>query len=183
MSVEQSILVPLISTVPEVEARARRVLRWLSRQQLVAELPSTCGWLGNRMAYAIGPAARHWPHAERLPFDQPCNGLQVLTRRGIYTPSRDFREEAGCPECRQEIGEALFDSLEEWMPGLTETFVCPECGFEDDINGFLFLQPCAFSNLALVFNNWPAVCFSVGFMAALGEQLGYPLRLVQVLAD
>lgn len=31
MSVEQSILVPLISTVPEVEARARRVLRWLSQ--------------------------------------------------------------------------------------------------------------------------------------------------------
>lgn len=127
-------------------------------------MPSTCGWLlrplqAMRLAR---PRASRWPHAERLPFDQPCNGLQVLTRRGIYTPSAGIFARSWLSGCRQEIGEALFDSLEEWMPGLTETFVCPECGFEDDINGFLFLQPCAFSNLALVFNSWPAVCFSGG---------------------
>ena len=36
----------------------------------------------------------------------------------------------------------LFDSLDEWMPGDTDNFSCPQCGHEDDVNGFLFLQPC-----------------------------------------
>ena len=180
MSEQQSIIVPQISTFPDAEGKARQVLRWLHKRQLVATELTTCGRLGNRMAYAIGEGARQLPHAGRLPFGQPCNGLEVVTKRCIYTPTRAFLEEAGCPQCRQEIGEALFDSLEEWMPRQTDTFVCPECGFEDDINGFLFLQPCGFSNLGFIFNNWPAECFSPALLGEFAQRLGYPVRLVTV---
>ena len=180
MSEQQSIIVPQISTFPDAEGKARQVLRWLHKRQLVAAELSTCGRLGNRMAYAIAEGARQLPHAERLPFGQPCNGLQVVTKRCIYTPSRDFLEEAGCPQCRQEVGVALFESLDEWSVGVSDNFTCPECGHEDDINGFLFLQPCAFSNLAFVFNGWPPECFSPALLEQFAERLGFPVRLVRV---
>lgn len=180
MSAIQSILVPKISSLPEAEARARLMLRWLAGQRLVAAQQSTCGRLGNGMGHAIDEGARRLPHAERLPFGQPCNGLQVVTKRCIYTPTHDFLEEAGCPECRQEVGVALFESLDEWSAGVSDNFTCPECGHEDDINGFLFLQPCAFSNLAFVFNGWPPECFSPALLEQFAERLGFPVRLVRV---
>src|SRR5690606_37045437 len=52
MSTIQSILVPQISSLPEAEARARLMLRWLAGQRLVAAQQSTCGCLGNGMAHA-----------------------------------------------------------------------------------------------------------------------------------
>ena len=94
MSEQQSIIVPQISTFPDAEGKARQVLRWLHKRQLVAAELSTCGRLGNRMAYAIAEGARQLPHAERLPFGLPCNGLEVVTKRCIYTPTRAFLEEA-----------------------------------------------------------------------------------------
>ena len=177
----QLILVPQISSVPSHEAHARSVLRWLVRRDIVAELPSTCGALGNGMAHAIGAGARRIAERpELLPFEQPCNGLQIVSKRCIYTPTTGFLEEAGCPECRREIGEALFDSLEEWMPGHTDNFTCPECGFEDDINGFLFLQPCAFSNLGFIFNGWADAGLRPAFVEEFAERLGFAVRQVRV---
>lgn len=177
----QIILVPQISSVPAHEAKARQLLNWLVRREIVAALPSTCGQGGNGMAYAIAPGARRVAlHPERLPFGQPHNGLEIVTRRCIYTPTRDFREEAGCPQCRQEIGEPLFESLEAWWPGETDNFICPECGFEDDINGFLFLQPCAFSDLGFIFNGWAEAQFRQDFLDAFAARLGFPVRLVHV---
>lgn len=181
MSDNQAIIVPRISTFPGHETKAWAILRWLVRLDVVAELPTTCGLGGARMAYAIGEGARRVvEHPERLPFGLPANGLEVVTRRCIYTPTRDFREEAGCPECRQEIGEALFDSLDEWMPGETDHFTCPECHYEDEINNFLFLQPCAFSNLGFIFNGWAEAQFRPGFLEQFGERLGFPVALVRV---
>lgn len=178
---EQIILVPRISSLPEHEARARLLLRWLVKRDIVAALPSTCGALGNGMAHAIGAGARLIAERpELLPFDQPLNGLQIVSKRCIYTPTEGFLEEAGCPECRQEIGEALFDSLDEWMPGDTDNFTCPQCGFEDDVNGFLFLQPCAFSNLGFVFNGWGQAGFRQAFIDEFVERLGCPLAQVSV---
>lgn len=177
----QIILVPQISSVPAHEAKARQLLNWLVRREIVAALPTTCGQGGNGMAYAIAPGARRVvEHPERLPFGQPHNGLEIVTRRCIYTPTRDFREEAGCPQCRQEIGAPLFDSLEQWWPGETDNFICPECGFEDDINGFLFLQPCGFSDLGFIFNGWSEARFRQDFLDAFAERLGFAMRLVRV---
>lgn len=180
MSVLQSILVPQISSLPHLGTHSQRIVRWLSGQRLIDAQLSTCGRLGNGMAHAIGEGARRLPHAERLPFGQPYNGLQVVTLRSIYTPTVGFLEEAGCPECRQEVGVALFESLDEWSAGVSDNFTCPECGHEDDINGFLFLQPCAFSNLAFVFNGWPPECFSPQLLEQFAERLGFAVRLVQV---
>lgn len=66
------------------------------------------------------------------------------------------------------------------MPGDTDNFSCPQCGHEDDINGFLFLQPCAFSNLGFVFNGWGRAGFRQAFLDEFAERLGYPLAQVQV---
>lgn len=85
-----------------------------------------------------------------------------------------------CAECRREVGEALFESLEEWMPGQTDNFTCPECGHEDDINGFLFLQPCGFSNLGFIFNNWAEAGFKPSFIEAFADWLDQPVAVVQV---
>ena len=132
------------------------------------------------MAYAIAPgASRVVEAAGQLPFAQPVNGLEVIYRRCIYTPTEGFLEEAGCPECRQEIGEALFESLDEWMPGETDNFACPLCGHEDDINGFLFLQPCGFSNLGFIFNGWAQARFTASFLQEFAERLGYPVAVVE----
>ncbi|MNN25116.1 hypothetical protein D3C81_1385730 [compost metagenome] len=156
-------------------------MRWLVRKNIVQEELTTCGRTGNRMAYAIGDGARAVVlHPEALPFGEPVNGLEIVTKRCIYTPTRDFREEAGCPQCRQEVGEPLFDSLEQWWPGETDNFTCPECGFEDDINGFLFLQPCGFSNLGFIFNGWTEAVFRQDFLAVFAERLGFPVRQVRV---
>ncbi len=54
----QSIIVPKISTLPVHEPRARAILRWLVRKNIVKEELSTCGRTGNRMAYAIADGAR-----------------------------------------------------------------------------------------------------------------------------
>lgn len=180
----QSILVPQISTFPGHEAKARAILRWLAKREIVEALPTTSGLGAKGMAYAIGPGARHVvEQPQHLPFDLSVNGLEIITRRCIYTPTEGFLEEAGCPECRKEVGEALFDSLDEWMPGHTDNFICPECGHEDDINGFLFLQPCGFSNLGFIFNNWGAARFTRGFLEEFTERLGYPASLVSCTAE
>jgi len=184
MAEQQHILVPQISTFPNHEARARLMLRWLVQRNIVEPELSTCGRTGNRMAYAIAPGARRIVlHPERLPFDQPVNGLEVVTKRCIYTPTKNFLEEAGCPQCRKEVGEALFDSLDEWMPKVSDNFTCPLCGFEDDINGFLFLQPCGFSNLGFIFNNWGEAGFKPSFIEEFGERLRFGVRAVVVDRD
>lgn len=181
MNDDQIILVPQISSVPGHEARARAMVRWLVQRNIVEALPSTCGRCPGGMAYGVAPgAAGVVERPEQLPFGRAINGLEVVTRRCIFTPLADFREEAGCPQCRQEIGEALFASLEDWMPGHTDNFTCPECGHEDDINGFLFLQPCGFSDLGFMFNNWGAARFKPVFLEAFAERLGYPCTQVRV---
>lgn len=174
-----SILVPRISTFPAHEAKARAILRWLSKRDIVEALPTTCAGGANGMAYAIGVGARHVVEfPQHLPYGQAVNGLEIITRRCIYTPTEGFLGEAGCPQCRQEVGEPLFDSLEVWWPGETDNFMCPECGHEDDINGFLFLQPCGFSDLGFIFNNWGAARFRQGFIDEFAERLGYPIALL-----
>ena len=181
MGDSQAIIVPRISTVPAHEARARMILRWLAERRIVEALPTTCGRGAAGMGYAIAPGARQVVRRpELLPFGQPINGLEVVTKRCIYTPTRDFAEEAGCPECRREIGEALFESLDEWMPRHTETFTCLECGFEDDINGFLFIPACAFSNLGFIFNGWAEAGFTPAFLDEFAERLGFAVALVEV---
>ncbi|WP_028696686.1 hypothetical protein [Pseudomonas cremoricolorata] len=180
----QRILVPRQSTVLAHEARSRAIIRWLVREKVIDETLSTCGSTGNRMGHALAPGARKIAlRPERLPFERQANGLEVVLNRCIYTPTEGFLEEAGCPECRREVGEPLFDSLEEWMPGLTDNFMCPLCGHEDDINGFLFLQPCAFSNLGFIFNNWGEAGFTPAFLEQFADWLDQPLAVVQVTRD
>ncbi len=177
----QSILVPQISSVPGNEQYARHLLNWLVGRNIVERLPTTSGHGGNGMAYAVAEGARRVvEHPERLPFGERYRGLEIVTARCIYTPTRDFLEEAGCPHCRCEIGVPLFASLEEWWPGETDNFSCPECGHEDDINGFLFLQPCAFSDLAFIFNGWAPARFRQSFLDEFAEQLDYRVRVVEV---
>lgn len=177
----QSIIVPQISSFPAHEAKARAILRWLVKLNVVEESLTTCGRSFNRMAYAIAPGARRVvENPDALPFGQPVNGLEIVLKRCIYTPQQDFKEEAGCPECRREIGEALFDSLEDWMPGHTDNFMCPECRHEDDINGFLFLEPCGFSNLGFIFNNWLDAGFKSSFIEAFAERMDRPVSHVKV---
>ena len=179
MSHSQAIIVPRISTFPAHEAKARMILRWLAERRIVEALPTTCGRGVGGMGYAIASGARSVvQHPEHLPFGEAINCLEVVTRRCIYTPTRDFAEEAGCSECRREIGEALFESLDEWMPKQTDNFTCPECGFEDDINGFLFIPACAFSNLGFIFNGWGEAGLRQSFLDEFAERLGFPVALV-----
>jgi len=177
----QSILVPQLSTVPGNEGAASLMLRWLVHKNIVDGQPTTCCRGGNGMGYAIAEGARRVVrHPERLPFNQKFNGLRIVTKRCIYTPQKGFLEEAGCPQCRREVGEPLFESLDEWYPGLTDNFTCPLCGFEDDINGFLFLQPCGFSNLGFIFEGWSEAGFTEAFVKDFAERLDWPVRLVEV---
>lgn len=181
METRQLILVPQISSVPGHHALAGRMLRWLVRQDVVEALPSAFARGGNRMVHALAPGARKVAeHPGHVPLGQPRTGLEIVDKRCIYTPAHGFLGEAGCPDCRREIGEPLFESLESWWPGETDNFTCPECGFEDDINGFLFLQPCGFSNLAFIFNGCTEAGFDRAFLAAFADRLGYPVRVVRV---
>ena len=131
----QNILVPRLSTLPVHEPRARAILRWLVRKDIVEEQLSTCGRSGNRMAYAIGPGARNVvEQPDLLPYGQPVNGLEVVTDRCIFTP----------------------------------------------VDGFLFLQPCAFSNLGFIFNNWGQTSFKPAFIAEFADWLDQPIAQVLV---
>ena len=157
------------------------MLRWLVKREIVEALPTTCGQGGNGMAYAIGPGARRIAQCpELLPYGQAHNGLEIITNRCIYIPTQGFLEEAGCAECRKEVGVPLFDSLEVWWPGETDNFTCPECGHEDDINGFLFLQPCGFSNLGFIFNNWAEAGFKQSFIDEFADWLDQKMSWVKV---
>lgn len=177
---DQCILVPRLSRVPAHEALAQKVLHWLVRNEVVSSIPTTCGVTGSRMAYPPAAGARRVAgRPERVPFEHATNGLEIVTRRCIYTPTDDFREEAGCPECRQEVGEPFFENLDEWMAGDTDHFECPECGFEDEVNNFLFLQPCAFSNLGFIFNGWAGAGFSDDFLEAFSARIGLPVAVVR----
>lgn len=180
MSQSQAIIVPRISTFPGHEAKARMILRWLAERRIVEALPTTCGRGLGGMAYALAPGVRQVVQfPDRLPFGEAINGLEVITSRCIYTPTHGFAEEAGCPECRQEIGEALFESLDDWMPGHSDNFICPECGFEDDINGFLFIPACGFSNLGFIFNGWGEAGFQPSFLDEFAARLGFAVSLVK----
>ena len=106
--------------------------------------------------------------------------MEIIYKRCIYTPAKGFLEEAGCPECLKEVGEALFESLEDWMPGHTDNFTCPLCGHEDDINGFLFLQECGFSNLGFIFNNWAEAGFKQSFIDEFADWLDQKIAWVKV---
>ena len=55
---QQSIIVPQISSYPDPEGRARKVLRWLSQQRIVEPQLSTCVAGGNGMGYALAEGAR-----------------------------------------------------------------------------------------------------------------------------
>ncbi|MDM8347441.1 sugar ABC transporter ATPase [Pseudomonas sp. sp1636] len=181
MNEQQAIIVPKISSFSGHEARARAIVRWLVQQDVIEAQLSTCGRTFNKLAYGIAPGARRVVEEPALlPFDRPVHGLEIVSKRCIFTPLHDFLEEAGCPQCRQEVGVELFDRLEEWMPGHTDTFLCPLCGHEDDINGFLFLQPCGFSNLGFIFNNWAEAAFKQSFLDEFAERLDYPLSVVEV---
>jgi hypothetical protein len=64
----QSIIVPQISSFPAHEAKARAILRWLVKLNVVEESLTTCGRSFNRMAYAIAPGARRFvENPEALP--------------------------------------------------------------------------------------------------------------------
>ena len=83
-----------------------------------------------------------------------------------------------CFSCRK-----VFKKPNEYLRGTSRQLVvysCPQCGHEDDVNGFLFLQPCAFSNLGFVFNGWGQAGFRQAFLDEFAERLGYPLAQVQV---
>ena len=84
----QSIIVPKISTLPVHEPRARAIVRWLVRKNIINEELTTCGRTGNRMAHAIAEGARDVVlHPQALPFGEPINGLEIVTKRCIYTPA------------------------------------------------------------------------------------------------
>ncbi|MBU2256236.1 MAG: sugar ABC transporter ATPase [Gammaproteobacteria bacterium] len=181
MSEQQAIIVPQISSFPGHEARARLIVRWLVKQNIIEEQLTTCGRTYKHMGYGIAEGARRVvERPELLPFGQAVHGLEIIYKRCIYTPTTGFLEEAGCAQCRKEVGGPLFDSLDEWMPGHTDNFTCPRCGHEDDINGFLFLQPCGFSNLGFIFNNWADAGFKQSFLDEFAARLGYAVSLVRV---
>lgn len=181
----QSIIVPQISTYPAPDARARKVLAWLTAQQIVEEQLTTCALSGNRMGYGIAQGARQVMEMDGapddcLPFGRSVHGLEIVTQRCIFTPEQGFEKRARCPECRKQVGEVLLESLESWMPGETENFICPHCDHEDDINAFPFTQPCGFSNLGFIFNNWDGAYFKPSFLAEFAERLGRSIALVRV---
>lgn len=182
MTDQQFIIVPKISSYPGPEARARVILRWLVERGIVEPHLSACGPSARRLAHAIGPRAAEVmapAAASLLPVAEACNGLEIITKRCIYTPTRGFEGQARCPECRAEVGEVLLEHLEVWMPGETENFICPECAHEDDINGFPFSQSCGFSDLGFIFHNWPGQLFLPSFIEEFAERLGYPVAQVQ----
>ncbi len=179
MSHSHAIVVPRISTFPGHEAKARLILRWLAERRIVEALPTTCARGVGGMGYAMASGASDVVlHPERLPGSETLNGLEVVTQRCIYSPTHGFAREAGCPECRREIGEALFEGLDDWTPRHTDNFTCPECGFEDDINGFLFIPECGFSNLGFIFNGWGEAGFKRGFLDEFAARLGFAVALV-----
>ncbi len=71
----QSIIVPQISTFPGHEARARLILRWLVKLNVVEPELTTCGRTYNKMAYAVAPGARRVvKNPDALPFDRSSTG-------------------------------------------------------------------------------------------------------------
>ena len=176
----QLILVPQISSVPAITPwQAACCAGWSARTwSKPCPVPSLAAATAWSTPSRRGPQGRRTPRAcaPGPAAHRPGDRRQALH---LY-PARGFLGEAGCPDCRREIGEPLFESLENWWPGETDNFTCPECGFEDDINGFLFLQPCGFSNLAFIFNGCTEAGFDRAFLAAFADRLGYPVRVVRV---
>jgi hypothetical protein len=115
-------------------------------------------------------------HPEALPFGEPINGLEIIVKRCIYTPARLSRG-AGCAECRREVGERCSKA---WKTGCRphRQLHLPGCGHEDDINGFLYLQECAFSNLGFIFNNWLEAGFKQSFIDEFADWLDQPVSWV-----
>ena len=145
----QSIIVPKISTLPVHEPRARAIVRWLVRKNIINEELTTCGRTGNRMAHAIAEGAREVVlHPQALPFGEPVNGLEIVTKRCIYTPAKGFLGEAGCADVARKSAKRCSKASKTGCPG-ARTISLPACGHEDDINGFLYLQECGFSNSGL----------------------------------
>ena len=181
----QTILVPQASSFPGVQKNARLILNWLSALKVVQREASHCVPNPLNQGYARGERA-DWILAGDVIWPSAANpelrdGLEIITDRCIYTPEVGFQRRAQCPECRKAVGEALFEHLEQWMPAETDNFICPVCGFEDDINGFRFPQPCGFSDLGFIFHNWPDAEFSPTFLREFRERLGFPISIVKVI--
>jgi hypothetical protein len=117
-------------------------------------------------------------HPEALPFGEPINGLEIMSS-AASTPGRGFLEEAGCAECRREVGERCSKA---WKSGRRphRQLHLPVVRHEDDINGFLYLQECAFSNLGFIFNNWLEAGFKQSFIDEFADWLDQPVSWVKV---
>ncbi|MFH7489629.1 sugar ABC transporter ATPase, partial [Pseudomonas syringae pv. tagetis] len=75
----QSIIVPQITTFPGHEARARLILRWLVKLDVVEPQLTTCGRTYNKMPYAVATAPiRMVKKPDALPFGQTDNGLEEV---------------------------------------------------------------------------------------------------------
>ncbi|WP_137885032.1 sugar ABC transporter ATPase [Pseudomonas sp. 2FE] len=187
MSDQQTIIVPQISSYPGHEAKAREVLRWLASNNIVEWQLSKCGLGPGELGYAVAAGAIQVMDIpagaaveQYLPFGLPVNGLEIVTKRCIFTPMQGFNGLASCSACRAEVGEVLLEHLENWMPAETDNFICPACEYEDDINAFPFQQACGFSDLGFIFNNWAGAYFKQSFLKEFAERLGYPMAVVQV---
>ena len=183
MTLRQTILAPRLSSHPRVGRTAVDLLGWLAASGVVRAEASPCLPSRGRRGHAPGPRLtemlRLAPGMDD-PRDYADGGLEIVTERCIFTPLDGFEGRARCPACRREIGEALFEHLEVWMPAESDNFACPECDHEDDINGFDFSQPCAFSDLGFIFNHWPARAFAPAFLEEFRRRLGQPLAVVEV---
>ena len=147
----QSIIVPKISTLPVHEPRARAIVRWLVRK-ISSRRVSTCGAPATAWPTRSLMAPARWcctpRRCHRRAGQWPGNRHQALHLHRPRLPRR-----SRVRRCRREIGEALFESLEEWMPGPPITSPARNAGMKTTSTA-LFLQECAFSNLGFIFNKW-----------------------------
>lgn len=102
-----------------------------------------------------------------------------MLKRCIYTPTEASSKKpvAGVPARGRR---AVVRKPGRVDAGSERQLYLPLCGFEDDINGFIYLQPCAFSNLGFIFNNWGEAGFTQAFLDSFADWLDQPVAVVQV---
>jgi hypothetical protein len=132
---------------------ARAILRWLVRKNIVKEELTTCGRTGNRMAYPIAEGACGGAAPGGIAFRRAGQRSGDHVKRCIYTRPTAFSKKPVAPDAAARSASRCSKA---WKTGCRahRQLHLPVVRHEDDINGFLYLQECAFSNLGFIFNNW-----------------------------
>ncbi|MFK7971973.1 MAG: hypothetical protein AB8F95_16520 [Bacteroidia bacterium] len=177
MGVSSISLVPRQSIVKNKEAKIKEIVDWLIEIDAIKPEKSACVLGIDELGYAISEGAKSiTEHSDSLPFNFGTNGLEIETKRSIYTCMEGGLDLMICPSCNSDIVHEEWTFFDVWYSGESDNIICPLCQISKPIHDYTFNPTWGFSDLGFVFWNWME--FTESFLRKFEKRLGCNVDMV-----